>query len=243
VIDVQQDLKIKYTPGSFWGESFVADKKGNSFQLDRAFLKSWQELDNFQNHWKIQNQFVAIDGRKWLPEILKQVAARRVWMNALLYGQKTLMPVCWTVLLGDDARHFPWDDGRNKNYRVYSQANKRFEYITNLEGKTECIPVNLIRWSNPSVKDQLYQLRIGGEGRPKFEALQHGQLSPEMQKKETGDWSYDKQMNSETPIEKNGKRKWIKIQEGRPNHYWDDACMRLVQLARRGLAGHSITPE
>lgn len=243
VIDVQQDLKVKDTPGSFWAEVFAADKKGNSFQLERGFYKSWQELDELQKRWKISNQFVAIDGRKWLPEILKQVAARRVWMNATLYGQKSLVPVCWTVLMGDSARHFPWDEGTNRNYKVFSRANRVFEYITNLEGKRECIPVNIIRWSNPSVKEQLFNLRIGGEGRPKFEVLQHGQLSPEMQKKETGDFSYDKQMDSETPIVKNGKTIYVEVQPGRPNHYLDCGGMRVTQLARRGLAGHSLTAE
>lgn len=243
VIDVQQDLVVKDTPGSFWAEVFAADKRGNSFQLERGFYKSWSELDELQKRWKVSNQFVAIDGRKWTSEICKQVAARRVWMQAVLMGQKMMMPVCWTILLGDDARHFPWDEGNNRNYRVYSQPTKRFEYITNLEGKRECIPVNLIRWSNPSVKDQLYQLRIGGEGRPKFEALQHAQLSPEMQKKETGDFAYDKQMNSEVATEVRGKRMWVTVDKfgNKPNHYWDCANMRLTQLARRGLAGHSLT--
>jgi hypothetical protein len=141
-------------------------------------------------------------------------------------------------LMGDDARHFPHPD---KQYRVYSPPTYRPESITNSKGQREVIRVMMYRWSNPSIKDQLNDLRIGGEGKPKFLSLSRSQISARMQSKESGDLAYDKQMSSEVRGEKNGKVIWEKIRPN--NHYWDLACMRVVRMAMDGLCGHIATPE
>jgi hypothetical protein len=237
VIDCQKHLELD-TVGTFWFEVYAADKAGNSFQLDRGFVTSWAKLDEIQKRWNISNKNVAIDGRKWTPEILKQVASRRVSVNGIWFGREVLMPSTWTVLMGDaPARHYPWPD---KQYRVWSPATRRQEIIVNEKQVSESVPVYMIRWSHISIGDQLNQLRIGGEGQPKFESLAFKQLSPETQTVEKGDLAYDVQMSAEIRVEKNGKASWEKIRKN--NHYLDLARMRLVQMARHGLASHVVAP-
>ena len=237
VIDCQKHIELD-TVGSFWFETYFADKSGNSWQLERGFVTSWDELRSIQKKWKIPNHYVCIDGRKWTPAILQKVAEYRELQNGSWAGRQMTFWSTWKVLLGDDARHFPWVD---KQYRVWSPPTMRPESIINSKGEREIVRVMMYRWSNPSIKDQLNDLRIGGEGKPKFLSLSRSQVLPKTQAKEAGDLAYDKQMSAEVRGEKNGKVIWEKIRPN--NHYWDLACMRLVRMAMENLCGHIAAPE
>ena len=238
VIDCQKHLELD-TVGTFWVEAYVADKSGNSWQLERGFFTSWDELRAVQKKWKIPNHYVCIDGRKWTPAILQKVAEFRELATGTMFGNRPItFWSTWKVLLGDDARHYPWPD---KQYRVWSPPTPRPEFIINAKGQRERVTVMMHRWSNISIKDQLNDLRIGGEGKPKFMSLKREQLSPKQQAKETGDLTYDQQMSAEIRTTKNGKEIWEKIRPN--NHYFDLACMRLVRMAMDGLAGHIVSPE
>lgn len=238
VIDCQKHLELD-TVGTFWAESYVADKLGNSWQLERGFFTSWDELRTLQTKWKIPNHYVCIDGRKWTPAILQKVAEFHEIQKGKMYGRPITFWSTWKVLMGDDARQFPWPD---KQSRIWSPPTFRPEVIINAKGEREQIRVAMYRWSNPSVKDQLNDLRIGGEGKPKFMSLQRSQLSARQQAKESGDMSYDQQMSAEVrEVMPNGKVMWTKIRPN--NHFWDLACMRLVRMAMDGLAGHQVSPE
>jgi hypothetical protein len=243
VIDCQKHLE-QDTVGTFWFEVYAADKQGNSFQLERGWCDSWEKLREVQAKWKIPNNYVCIDGRKWTPEVLRRCAMYREWVPMVhpLLKTKMMSALVWKVLLGDGpAKSYPWNLGNEKMHKVWSVPTMRPEIIINEKGGRERILVPMYRWSNWSVKEQLNDLRIGGEGRPKFEALSREQLSPEMQAKETGDLTYENQMNSETKGLERGKETWIKIRPN--NHYWDLACMRIVRMAMDSLLGHNASPE
>lgn len=241
IIDCQKHLELD-TVGTFWWETYAADKSGNSFQLERGFAMSWEELREIQAKWKIKNAFVCIDGRKWTPEILTQVATFRELATGLhpLTRKEIVFWSVWKVLMGDaPARHYRWHDGV---YRVWSPPTPKREYVIDENKKSLCITVHMWRWSNISIKDQLNTLRIGGEGKPKFMAVKRETLSPKNQAKEVGDYTYDRQMSAEYRTESHGRAIWDKL-PNRQNHYWDIACMRLVQLAMNNLAGHIAAPE
>lgn len=241
VIDCQKH-EDQDTVGTFWFECYAADKSGNSFQLERGFSKSWEELLEAQKRWKIENRFVSIDGRKWTPEVLRRCAMYRELAEGRNWrGENVKYWSTWQVLLGDSpARHYKW--AQDNLYRVWSPPTQRKEFVELQSGKRESVVVPMYRWSNSSIKDQLKDLLIGGLGMPKFTMLSRNQLPPEMQLKETGDLTWDKQLSSEIRQEKNGRPYWEKI-GNRPNHGWDIACMRLVRLCMRGLVGHLAVAE
>jgi hypothetical protein len=238
VIDCQKHLELD-TVGTFWCEAYVADKMGNSWQLERGFVTSWDELRAMQRKWRIPNHYVCIDGRKWTPAILQKVAEFRELQKGGFMGRPMNFWSSWKVFLGDDARHFPWFD---KQYRVWSPPMIRSEFIINPKGEREVVRVSMFRWSNPSIKDQLNDLIIGGEGKPQFKWLARTQISQRQQAKEQGDLTWEQQMSAEVrTVEKNGKVIWTKIRPN--NHAWDLSCMRLVRMAQDGLAGHIMAAE
>lgn len=247
VIDCQKH-KTEDDVGTFWAETYAADKTGNSFQLERGFFESWEELLELQKRWKISNRFVGIDGRKWTTEIMRRCAMYRQLETGIhpMTRRQVSYWKTWSVYLGDwPARHYPHQiSPTQKIYCVYSRPTPHQIPIINAQQRAERILVLIYKWSNTSVADQLNSLRIdGGKTMPKFEALATAQISERMRMIETGLKSYDQQMSAETRQDYGGKGKWEKINDSRPNHYLDLARMRLVNMARRGLAGHVAAPE
>lgn len=240
IIDVQQHKELKDVPGTFWYEVYAADKLGSSFQLERGFVESWEALDVIQNKWKIRNSFVCIDGAKWTPEIIKQVAVRRKQERVVNFYTKQEIDVwqTWRVLMGDGrATSFPHKEQSGKPaHRAWSEATPYPQVILNDKGKGEMVRVPVYRFSVLSITDQLHALLIGGGDKPRFVALRREQCSPETQSKESGDMAYDLQMSAEARMIDKGKPVWKKIRPN--NHYHDLAKMRLVRMGMAGLAGH-----
>lgn len=237
-IDCQKHKTLD-TVGTFHYSVDAADKNGNSFELARGFAESWEEWIAVQKKFKIPNHCVNIDGRKWTPEILRMAAAHRELAKGIQFGREIKYWSCWNVLLGDaPARHYLWPD---KQHRVWSPPTRRVEFVIE-NGKRIGISVFMYRWSNLSVKDQLHEILIGGEGKPKFVALPRSALLPKDQLIEVGDMTYDAQMSAEQRTEKYGRPSWEKI-SNRPNHRWDVACMRLLRLLMKGLIGYIAAPE
>ena len=244
IIDCQKDV-LQDTAGTFWWETYAADKWGNSFQLERGFAVGWKELDEIQAKWKVQNNFVCIDGRKWTPEILQQVAVRARLMPCRdAFGRAGMARVPWRVFMGDAARDFPWPtpNGQPVLRRGWSQPTTHRVSFLNEKGQNDAVFVMIWRWSNLLFKDQLQSLRIGGSGKPKFAAVDRDKLPPAQRAKENGDLAYDSQMNAEHRVTlPSGKIEWRQLREN--NHYWDISCMRLVRIAMEGLAGHIAVPQ
>lgn len=247
IIDVQKHPRLEDTAGSFWFKVYAADKMGNSFEIDRGYIEpkedksGWEQLREIQEKWKIFNHHVRIDGRKWTPEILNKCAEYAEWARFKIAGREIWMWNAWQVLLGDGpSRSYKWKDGVS---RVWSPPTLNHVPVVKND-QTIKIPVYMFRWSNLSIKDQLHTLLIGGEGKPKVVALKREQTRPETQLKEVGEFSYDIQMRSEYRTEqKNGVPLWDKVNTNVQNHYWDLACMMLVQMGQHGLASHQMAPE
>jgi hypothetical protein len=251
IIDVQKiETDGVDQPGTFWYEVYIANKSGDSFQMDRGFLSSkeksadgkeitgWEKLREIQKKWKIPNHYVCVDCRKWTPVILDNMAQFYEMVQGIHpYTRRPIMYAqCWRAFMGDQARNFPHPD---KTWKSYSVGHPK---LINLDkdGKRVTVPVVIYRWSNSTIKERLFNLRIGGEGMPKLVPARREMLSPQTQAKEVGDYTYDQQLNSEWRTQKNGKDIWDKINSNRPNHYLDLVCMRLVRMDMDGLATYSI---
>lgn len=242
IVDCQKD-PILDTVGTFHYCIFTADKYGNSFEMARGFAGSWGEWIALQKKFKVKNENVQIDGRKWTFDILEKAAENRELVDGIQFGRPVKYFSCWNVLLGDDARQFPWPStGPAKIYKLWSPPTRRIIQVTDAKGNRFGVSVFMTRWSNISVKDLLAGILIGGEGKVKFIALPRESLATKDQMLETGTMTYDSQMSSEVRTEKNGKPTYEKI-SNRPNHRWDIASMRIVALLRKNLIGYVAMEE
>ena len=242
IVDCQKHLTLDI-PGTFHYCIYTADKYGNSQEMARGFAESWGEWIALQKKFKVKNENVQIDGRKWTFDILEKAAENRELVDGIQFGRPVKYFSCWNVLLGDDARQFLWPStGPAKIYKLWSMPTRRIVQVTDEKGNRFGVSVFMTRWSNISVKDLLSGILIGGEGKVKFKALPRESLATKDQLMETGTMTYDSQMSSEVRTEKNGKPTYEKI-SNRPNHRWDIANMRIVALLRKNLIGYVAMEE
>lgn len=255
--DAQQDDDLTAAAGSpktgcFWAVARAIDAAGNMYQLERAYLRSWQELRTFQDRNQITNENFAIDCSFFRNDII-DMAAQEIreqkfrrkkhgkWVDAVEW-------FTWTMLAGDTTgrNSWKWKDGR---HRIMSEMQPQFRRVT-LRGQAVEIKVPLYNWSQLSIKDQLHALvtstgsqrpEAGGQrpegGLVKFYSLKRDQLSEAQRAKEVGNWTYENQMSAEyrTAKKTTNKPYWDK---SRPqNHFWDAECMCLVMLGLGGYLG------
>lgn len=245
MVDCQQDpdqseaLK-KSIIGHFWYVAWAIDKSGkNIYQLARGYARSWKEWMDVRKALKIPNKNVAIDGGNWLDEVLDYAAAN--WEEGFNYtarGKPFKALTTWVVLRGNGTRKsFKHEDGIS---RVFAQPSyyQRFIKI----GTTQrAINIPVIEWSNLSIKDQLFAIRQGGEGKPMLHILPREKLDAATQEKERGPLTYQQQISNEYRTTVNGRPKW---EESNPNvHYNDCDCQGIVTFGRGGYIGHVEVSE
>ncbi len=239
MVDCQMDPELK-TIGHFWYVAWSVDKQGNITQLARGYATSWAEWIKVQKDLKIPNKNVAIDGGHWLNEILDFTAANWEEVEETFGRKKKRVRSTWKVLIGNGTKKsFKWDD---KHWRVVSMPSYYPRRIEITKGEFVSVNIAVYHWSNLSVKDQLFNLRAGGEGKPKMVALSRDRLTPTTQAKEVGDLAYDKQISVEYRTSKNGKDIWLEGKEN-CNHYNDLECMGIVLCSLGGLLGHTTAPD
>lgn len=246
MVDVQQDAGLtavagKSTLGTFWYVARAIDKAGNQFQLARGFAESVAEWQAVQDKLGITNENVGVDGGNWLHDILDLAAKnirpyqRRIRRHGK-WREETIWHT-WTVLIGSDTRSWRHKDGR---WYAWSEV-KHYTRNTEIKGQQVNVRIPCFLWSNLEIKDALYSLRVGGEGKPKFVSLAAGQLPEHVQRKEQGDLTYEQQMDAEYRTEKRGKPYWERARKD--NHYGDCECGCEVLFGLGGYLGVAAAPE
>jgi len=205
----------------YWWVVRAFSKFGTSRLVAWGKAHSDAELEMIREENEVEAQYTAIDSGKW---------ASDVYMYCCVYG--------WRTLKGDPAQGFPWkDDQGEKVWRPYSEPVNReplfgmkasdlsSSKVQDFKRKRKFRYAKLCRWSNPFIKDVLFNLRAG-MGLYWGVPANVGQI-------------YLNQMNGEQrriKIDPRGKREWIWVKTGRAgDHLRDCECMILVQAAIRGL--------
>jgi hypothetical protein len=238
-VDCQQG-DIPFKTGKFWYVARAIDKEGKMlYQLARGYAESWKDWIDVQRKLKIPNDNLAIDGGNYLHEVLDaaaanfQVGLREEIKNGRLTGKKIPYRLVWKVFIGHGTkRSFP--HGENE-FRFFSKPTFYYRTVKLPDGKSVNLRIDVFYWSNLSYKDQLQNLMVGGPALPKFLSLKREQLPESVQKKETGDLVYEKQMQNEYRGQERGVPKWI---ESSPNvHYRDCECGCEVLFDMGGFLG------
>lgn len=221
-IDCQKDFK------EFWAVARSWAANGESRQLDRQRLESWEEVAMFQSQWKVKDQHVFVDcgyeQTKVAAECIKhghvgQVGGRKVWL-------------CWVAMKGVRQEVFTHTNAKKvSEKRIYSAL----DYLTpNIGQRGTSYRCPFFAWSNLSVKDILRRHRDGESA--KFLSLPDTDPPSDV-------WSYTAQMNSEIrvkEVDENGKKisVWKPVGK-RPNHYWDCEAMQVAAACICGIIGYS----
>lgn len=244
-VDCQQDPDLsevsgKSVIGHFWVTAYAVDKNArNIYQLARFYATSWKQWIDIRKALKIPNKNVAIDGGHWLDEVVEKAAVNwELGTNYTARGKPFKARTVWTVLRGNGTRSsFNHDDGI---FRAFSQPSDYAKKII-IDGTPVLMRVPVVEWSNLSIKNQLFAIRQGGEGKPVWHVLSRDKLDPVTLEKEKGSCTYESQISNEHKGPYKGRVIWI---EDNPNvHYNDDDCMCLVQCGRGGLVGHIAVAE
>lgn len=242
--------------GSFWVTVHAWNKRGDSFQLFRGFCISIEEVLYVKKHFGIANGRFCMDGRKWTTDILDLAAihfenVEKVWM-----GRKYPAKETWRILLGDDAAYYKWSvPGQKAIARTYSPPHPH-QRMVQINGRRMSVTVNTYLWSNLAIGDQVHQVLLDTAakkpGAIHVEILSHWQLQAKAQgdavlskivertiAKETEDYTWEKQINSEFR-DRSGKRpKWVKKPQAQ-NHYLDLLRIEHCRKHQDGLAGGII---
>jgi Phage terminase large subunit (GpA) len=246
-VDCQQDQDHMDRTGNsvtgwFWYVARVYDRAGNSRQLARGYCKSWEEWQAVQKHWKIPNDRVVIDIDQWPTQIYQKAAESREVikiekpMPPFFLREKT---VTWYLLAAENKiPNFKHKDGQP---RPWSPEQPVPVPLFDAQGRRRTIMLKKIRFNKKTFQLQLDAIRSGAPGMPKFEFLDRAHLlkpdgTPDTltQEMETGNRTYDKQMNAQyyDPVKD-------KYEELRPDdHYsWCEQAL-LVRQAMDGKFGH-----
>jgi 5-methylcytosine-specific restriction endonuclease McrA len=235
-VDCQQDPDTK-SVGHFWYVVRVVDKSGNSWQLARGHAKSWDEWIAVQKHFKVPNRNVGIDGRHWSP-IIRTKAAECRTVEKSLDGSGKSVWATWKILRGDDTRGWRGADGNMQPHRQTVWQ----ETILDKSGKRLTVTLNEYLWSNLTIGILLLNLRMGGDGRPKFVALNTDKLDAQTQAMERGDLTYENQMNAEYLGEIRKQPRFIEVKQN-INHYLDCERMGVLLMTLAGLISHAEVQE
>ena len=240
-VDCQKDLRAgpnEDRVGSFWVIVREYDKHGNSRQLARGFLESWDDLVRLQKFWKIPNQRVAIDSSHWTPQIMLKAAMEFEMVLPMkahpLTGRKDPYPSCWRLFFGDARADFKIN-GKSSAFSE-GQPSPPF-HVTDKDGRKHTMRLFKYRWSNIAFEMQLDAILSKTPGMPRFEVLARDQLPPEMQAKESGILTYEQQLNARYLTKIRGKPFFADL-DNREAHYRDCELMLLVRAAQDGLLGH-----
>ena len=238
-VDCQKDkqlsaIKGEDMTGHFWVTAFATDSSGNDMQLWRGYCTSWEEWISKYKELGIPTKNISVDA-SFKPDEVKSMAAR----NAEIITEGGLrVYATWTMMRGSDRHSFRWDDGINREYQV-----ERPEQVTLYadNGKNaRTINVNVISWSNFRIKNILDGILRKTAIATKMTRIEDrsAMLTERTRAMETGDCTWDNQMNSEIPGESltTKKAKWVAIHK--ENHYRDCVCMHIVRKLQAGFGGY-----
>lgn len=196
-IDVQAE-------GVCWWVARAWSKKGHSRRIGWGRAVSFDDLRVLQQDLKIQDNRVLIDSG---------FETKRVYQVCCRYG--------WIALKGEEAEYFAHIQRRGNQTitirRSYAAPVRGDPEIGTSEGGRRY--AQLIRWSNPTIKDRLRRIRDGD-----------GWMVPNIESALESD--YKRQMSSEYKKQviskETGRRKWIWYCPSGNNHAFDCECMQVL---------------
>jgi hypothetical protein len=256
-VDAQKDLKADTTEdkvGSFWFVIRDWDKFGNSRQVARGFVESWEMLLAIQKFWKVPNQRFCIDASKWGPQIEMMAAMNWELVTPAIphpvTGRRDPYPSCWRLFYGDKRAEFKVHSpqstvGENKKESsAVSEGQPSRIYQTSKDGIKYAYRVLKYRWSNISFEMQLDAVLARTPGMVRFESLNRDGLrgidgKPDLitLAKEVKILTYEQQMSARYMTRVRGANKYEDI-ANREAHYRDCELMQLVRASQDGLLGH-----
>ncbi len=215
----QEIVAGKYKFGDEWPDGFIrfltVDKQkdcywfvcrawarnGSSRLVAYERVHTWEDIKAAQDRLGVAAKAVIVDSG---------FATNEVYEQCCKYG--------WTAFKGEDRENFPhYLENGLRVLRAFSTIQAGDPGMgTHLQGARAC---PLFLWSNPTVKDILWRLKLG-KG-----AL--WEIPSNIGK------DYTEQLNSEAKVKTINKQtgfavwKWIVIGR-RPNHLWDCECMQVV---------------
>lgn len=228
IVDCQRDLK------KFYAQVFAVSLAGESRELARRTLDSWQEVAKLQTEWKVKDQFVFVDCGYQMTEVLRE-CVKHGHVATLKVGARSTKKIwrCWNGLKGSGLELFKHIHPRTgaEEFRIYSA--RKF-YDTNIGTNQRSPRSPWYEWSNLHCKDLLKARRDGAPNAPKFLILPETAAPTDI-------WSYHAQMRSEHRHEDyNGGRKraiYLPVKKTRPNHWWDTGAMLMAFMAIVGIIG------
>jgi hypothetical protein len=244
IADCQQGL-VKFHVGVF-----AVSAAGESRELARETVDSFDAIAKLQEAWKVHDQRVFLDCGYQMTEVLRECHRRGHEGWKTIGGRKVRLWLCWTGLKGSAQETFAhpimvWDK-RAKTYvragteqRIYS-PEKWYHVSTNAaDNSKRVLRVRYYEFSNLHCKDLLRARRDADPGAPRFLFL------PDTLPKEDA-WSHWAQMRSEHRVARpGGKPMWEPISKSnpKPNHECDKGSMLMAVQAIFGVIGNPEAVE
>lgn len=182
-VDCQQnqdhyDLTGKSVTGWFWYVVRVFDKAGNSRQLARGFVKSWDAWVAVQKHWKIPNDRVVIDVLNFSTEVIQKAVEFRevVKLDRPHPIFKSLeKTVTWKLVASSPGKQ-NFKGHKDNIVRPWSPESSILGAYVDKDGRTHRVQVSKIIFNKTPIRQQVDALYSGAPGLPKFEWLKRDQL-------------------------------------------------------------------
>ena len=224
LVDCQRDLK------KFFFSVREVSLTGESRELDRGQLDSFDAIAKKQIEWKVNDQHVFLDCGYEMTKVLRECVKHG--HIAIMKGRKYWL--CWTGLKGSGAELFihRHQKTHQEEAKIYSE---RKWYDTNIGTALKNPRSPWYLWSNLHCKDILRRYRDGDDA-PKFLSLPDTLPPNDL-------YSYYAQMHSEQRLTKftRGRKVtvWELVKDSRPNHAWDICAMFIAVCAIIGIVGSS----
>lgn len=203
------DTRHQIVTARAWGDASA----NHSRLLWEGRTNSFEDLYKLQLALDVPAKFVCVDGSFEMMEVAAQCAK---------YG--------WTMLIGDDAEYFLHKRKDRSPSRLPYSARFRVDPSKGkaAQGRRFCWA---IRWSNPSIKNMLWNLRHGLTNH-KWEVARN--VSPTYRE------GIDSEAKRRIVQKKNGAPKWVWVQLHKNNHPWDCECMQTVVAIASGCLSFDV---
>jgi hypothetical protein len=226
---------------------FACALSGETRELARETVDSFDAITKLQTEWKVHDQRVFLDCGYEMTEVLRECHRRGHEGWKTIGGRKVKLWLCWTGLKGSAQETFAhplwvWDRKTKMHVRagteqrIYS-PEKWYHVSTSAEDNSKrVLRVRYYEFSNLHCKDLLRARRDGDPTAPKLLFL------PDKLPKEDP-WSHWAQMRSEQRIARpGGKPFWDHPDKTKPNHEWDKCQMLIAVQAIFGIIGNAAEP-
>jgi hypothetical protein len=226
IADCQRDL-VKFHVGVF-----ACSLDGESRELARETVDSFDAIAALQKQWKVKDQCTFLDCGYEMTRVLRECVQRGHVGKVRVGGRLRDLWCCWTGLKGSGQEVFLHSNPQSKvkDWRIVSPVKW---YNVNVGTSSHFHRAPWIEFSNLHCKDLMRARRDADANAPKFLTLPDT-LPPDDQ------WSYYAQMRSEKrDVRPGGKPIWIpnNPKAPKPNHRWDIGTMLMAVQAHVGIIG------